>query len=51
MKNAFNTLALGGFTNIVIKESQCFYCALHLKIEAGLTPYEPLENGLVFVRL
>lgn len=28
---------LGGFTNIAIKQSQCFYCALDLKIEAGLT--------------
>lgn len=28
---------LGGFTNIAIKQSQCFYCALDLKIEAALT--------------
>lgn len=28
---------LGGFTNIAIKQSQCFYCALDLKIGTGLT--------------
>lgn len=44
---------LGGFTNIAIKQSQCFYCALDLKIEAGLTAGSRrtyVEKGLVFVR-
>lgn len=44
---------LGGFTNITIKESQCFYCALDLKIEAGLTAgsRQTYGKGLVFVCL
>lgn len=44
---------LGGFTNIAIKQSQCFYCALDLKIEAGLTAgsRRTFGKGLVFVRL
>lgn len=52
-KNGFNILGLGGFTNIVIKQSQCFYCALDLKIEAGLTPGSRRTYGksLVFVCL
>lgn len=42
---------LGGFTNIAIKQSQCFYCALDLKIEAGLTAgsRRTYGKGLVFV--
>lgn len=44
---------LGGFTNIAIKQSQCFYCALDLKIEAGLTAgsRRTYGKGLVFVCL
>lgn len=44
---------LGGFANIAIKQSQCFYCALDLKIEAGLTPgsRQTYGKGLVFVCL
>lgn len=43
----------GGFTNIAIKQSQCFYCALDLKIEAGLTAgsRRTYGKGLVFVCL
>lgn len=41
-------LVLGGFTNIAIRQSQCFYCALDPKIEAALTadPDEPMEKAL-----
>lgn len=44
---------LGGFTNIAIKRQQCFYCALDLKIEAGLTAgsRRTYGKGLVFVCL
>lgn len=44
---------LGGFTNIAIKQPQCFYCALDLKIEAGLTAgsRRTYGKGLVFVCL
>lgn len=44
---------LGGFTNIAIRQSQCFYCALDLKIEAGLTAgsRRTYGKGLVFVCL
>lgn len=44
---------LGGFTNIAIRQSQCFYCALDLKIEAGLTAGSRRTYGksLVFVCL
>lgn len=44
---------LGGFTNIAIKQSQCFYCALDLKIETGQTAgsRRTYGKGLVFVCL
>lgn len=44
---------LGGFTNIAIKQSQCFYCALDLKIETRLTAgsRRTYGKGLVFVCL
>lgn len=44
-------LVLGGFTNIAIKQSQCFYCALDPKIEAALTAgsRRTYGKGLVFV--
>lgn len=44
---------LGGFTNIAIKQSQCFYCALDLEIEPGLTAGSRRNHGkgLVFVCL
>lgn len=44
---------MGGFTNIAIKQPQCFYCALDLKIEAGLTAgsRRTYGKGLVFVCL